>query len=87
MSFAEKNRIFLDKMRNLPEQKKKIILWTIVVVLAIIMGIFWIRSAANTLEKIGESTKNVNFPELNMPDIPAMPDLNILQTVTPTSGE
>ena len=56
MGFADKNRIFLEKLRNLPEQKKKIILWTIVVVLGIVMGIFWIRSAANTLDKIGEAT-------------------------------
>ena len=85
MGFADKNRIFLEKLRNLPEQKKKIILWTIVVVLGIVMGIFWIRSAANTLDKIGEATKSVKLPELNMPELPSMPDLDILQTVTPTN--
>ncbi|MCX6718730.1 MAG: hypothetical protein NTY81_04010 [Candidatus Staskawiczbacteria bacterium] len=47
-----KIREFIIKLQNLPEQKKKIILWTIVVILAVIMGYFWIVSAMNSLSKI-----------------------------------
>jgi len=43
MNFAEKIRTRLEKLQALPEKQKKIILWSIVAVLAIIMGFFWIK--------------------------------------------
>jgi len=52
MNFAERNRQFLAKMRALPENKKKIILWTIVAILALIMGFFWVRNVINNFSKI-----------------------------------
>jgi len=63
MNFAERNRKFVEKMQALPENKKKIILWTIVVILAIIMGIFWIKSAANNFSRIGKDI-NIEIPIL-----------------------
>ena len=57
--FAERNRKFLDKLRNLPEQQKKIVLWTIVAVLAIIMGFFWVRGAIYNFSKIGGAVENI----------------------------
>jgi hypothetical protein len=77
MDFAERNRIFLKKLRDLPEHQKKIILWTIVIILALIMGTFWVRSAAYNFLKIGGEIKNVKMPEINTPNTPS---LNILQT-------
>ncbi|MCX6720222.1 MAG: hypothetical protein NTW11_00165 [Candidatus Staskawiczbacteria bacterium] len=64
MNFADRNRKFLEKMRGLPEQKKKIVLWTIVAVLAVIMGIFWIRGAVTNFSKIGESVKSINLENI-----------------------
>jgi len=64
MNTAEKIRIFITKLQNLPEQKKKIILWTVVGILAVIMGFFWIRGAINNFSKIGESVKSINLQDI-----------------------
>jgi hypothetical protein len=74
MKIAEKNRIFLAKLQNLPENKKKIILWTIVIVAALAMGFFWFGEAKNNLAKISGAVQNVKMPEINMPSLP-FPDL------------
>jgi len=49
MNFKE----FITKLQNLPDKQKKIVLWTIVAVLAVIMGYFWVRGTMNSLSKIG----------------------------------
>ncbi len=73
MTFADKNRIFLAKLQNLPENWKKIILWTVVVVLGLAMGVFWVRGTMNSLSKIdiNKEMQNVEIPQIDMPDIPA----------------
>jgi len=76
---AGKIRGFLEKLQKLPEQKKKIILWTIVAILAVIMGFFWVREVVSSFSKIVESVKPINLPKVNMPS------LDILQTTTPTN--
>jgi len=43
---------FVTKLQNLPDKNKKIILWTIVGVLGLIMAIFWIRGVIATFYKI-----------------------------------
>ena len=62
MSFKTKTKEYLTKLQNLPEQQKKIILWTIVVILGLILGIFWIKGAMYNLSKIGESMGDINIP-------------------------
>jgi len=52
---------YLNKLQNLPDNKKKIILWGVVGVLAIIMGIFWIMGAMSNLQKIGNSVGQINL--------------------------
>lgn len=79
MSFAEKNRIFFGKLRNLPDKRKKIILWAVIVVLAAGMGFFWVEGAMNSLSKIGNSVKSINLPSINLPSS------DILQTTTPNN--
>ncbi len=71
-------------MQSLPENKKKIVLWTIVIVLAIIMGFFWIRSVLNSFSKINENM-NIEIPIIDISDIPQMPSLDILETTAPTN--
>lgn len=66
MTFAEKNRIFLKKLQDLPDRKKKIILWTVVAILAAVMGFFWVRSAIDNFSKMGESVKNIKMPEMSV---------------------
>jgi hypothetical protein len=70
---------FLIKLQNLPDTKKKIILWTIVVVLAGIMGFFWVQSAMNNFKKIGEGIGQIELPQIETPAI------EILQTASPSN--
>ena len=82
-----KIRNFLEKLRALPEQQKKIILWTIVVVLAVTMGFFWVKGAINNFSKIGESIGKIDLPQIDLPDMPQMPDMSILENITPGDQE
>ena len=85
MTFAERNRAFILKLQALPENKKKIILWAIVVVLATVMGFFWITGAINSFSKIAESAKSVKLPTIDLPKMPSL-NLDILKTVTPSDA-
>jgi len=60
----------LEKLQALPEGTKKIILWSIVVVLAVVMGFFLIKNAANNFSKIGESISNMELPQFDLSDMP-----------------
>lgn len=74
-------REFLTKLQNLPDQQKKIILWSVVAVLAIAMGAFWIRGAMNSLDKIGQSVGQIKLPEIQTSEIP-----NIQTSTDQTAG-
>jgi len=63
MKFKE----FLNKLQNLPDNKKKIILWVVVGILGITMGIFWINGAINNFSKIGSSVGQIKLPEIQTP--------------------
>ena len=58
------------KLQGFPEKKKKIILWTIVAILAIIMGTFWIKGAVDRFSKIEENLGEVKIPEMDFSDMP-----------------
>lgn len=80
MSFKQKAKDFLEKARNWPDEKKKIVLWTIVSILAVILGIFWFISAKNRFLQLDD----LGFPKVEMPDRnlniqPATETLNFLQ--------
>ncbi|MCX6724279.1 MAG: hypothetical protein NT155_03880 [Candidatus Staskawiczbacteria bacterium] len=83
MKFEIKN--YLAKLQSLPEQRKKIILWTVVVILGLTMGFFWVRGAMDSLSGVGKEMQNVKLPEIDTSQIPAMPSLDILQTTTPSN--
>lgn len=51
---------YLNQLQNLPDKQKKIILWTVVGVLALIMGIFWLNS---TMHRMGNLNFNFAFSE------------------------
>lgn len=55
MKIAEKNRILLEKLRGLPEKKKKIILWATVAVFAVILGYFWVQGTIKNISKINQA--------------------------------
>ena len=78
MDFKE----FIAKLQALPEHKKKIILWTVVAVLGIIMGFFWVRGAINSFSKIGQSVESIEMPSFDTSNAPTMPSIDI---TTPTN--
>lgn len=62
---------FLDKLRALPEYQKKVILWTIVVIFALIVFILWI-------DKKIKDIKSFNVKEaIRRLDLPKMPEVEI----------
>ena len=68
---------FVQKLQALSDKKKKIVLWTIVVVLGLIMGFFWIRGAIDSFSKIGQSIGEVKIPQINTSDMPTIDLQNI----------
>ncbi len=69
---------FIAKLQNLPETKKKIIIFTVVIISALIMGFFWVTSTASKISQLGESLKSVDLPKIDLPKI----DLPNIQTNT-----
>ncbi len=67
MDIAAKIKDFLTKLQKLPDKQKKIILWVIVIILALILGFFWFKSAINKLEKLGENVSQIKLPEIQTP--------------------
>lgn len=53
---------FIKKLQGLEEKQKKIILWAIVGILAVIMGFFWIKSTLYRLENM--ESVDLQFPQL-----------------------
>jgi hypothetical protein len=77
---------FLEKLRALPDDRKKIILWSVVAVLAIGMGIFWIKGIINSFDKIGQTANQFNLPQVEMPEIPDITNLSPDQSQKATEG-
>lgn len=66
----------IEKIQKLPESKRKIILWTIVVVIGLTLLFFWAKKVQNKFgsfekEKIQEDLKlpNLEMPDFNFPEI------------------
>lgn len=73
---------FLEKIQQLPPYKKKIILWTVIIVLGILLTVFWVlnlkRSVARfqtedlreDMEKGGDTIREGvgEFPKIEIPE-------------------
>lgn len=68
-------RAYLEKLRGLSDKNKKIVLWTIVAVLGLIMGLFWIKGTMNSLSKLGNQVGEIKFPNIEMPQTEALDNL------------
>jgi len=79
MDIAGKFKEFITKLQNLPDNRKKIVLWTIVGILAVAMGYFWVKGAINSFNKIGESVSQIKLPDIQTPA------MDTLQTTSPTN--
>ena len=67
----------IKKLQELPEVRKKVIFFTIMIISTLIMGAFTVKSTINNLAKIEESVKSVDLSEMGMPK---------LQIDTPDNG-
>jgi len=52
---------WLKYLRSLPDKKKKAILWVIVGILAVILGLFWIKSSISRFLNLGNELENVQL--------------------------
>ena len=57
---------FIIKLQGLSDNKKKIILWIIVAILALGMGFLWFKISIGRLAKIEESMKKIDIPSINI---------------------
>ncbi len=69
MDITEKFKQFILKLQNLEDKQKKIILWTIVAVLAVAMGLFWLNITKNRLSNLGEELNKIKLPQIEMSNI------------------
>lgn len=74
----------MGKLQNLPEDNKKFILWSIIVVMAIAMGIFWIGDAKRGVLDMGNYLGDIKIPEIESPDLSP---INTLQGIIDNIGE
>jgi len=74
-NFNLKIKNYLERLRGMSDKNKKIILWTIVAVLAIIMGLFWIRGTMDSLSKLGNQVGEIKLPDIEMPQTEALDNL------------
>ncbi|MDD5145507.1 MAG: hypothetical protein PHF44_01545 [Candidatus Pacebacteria bacterium] len=73
---------FLEKIQNLPERKRKIILWILVSLIGIILLFWYVKVFQSRFKSFNkeEIQKELNLPDLKekMQDLPAfgLPNLN-----------
>lgn len=67
---------FLDNLQKLPEQKRKTILWVVVIIIAIFFLIIWLISMKKNLRNF---SREKVFQNLELPEIPE----NIIQMQNP----
>ena len=73
---------FLEKIRELPEKTRKIILWVVLIILALIMLSWWIGRIPERLDnfRAGQFIEQLALPKITIPQIPELPDLNNIET-------
>jgi hypothetical protein len=78
MTIKEKIQNVLAKLQALPDTKKKIILFSIVGVCAIIIGYFEVQATRRDIEKIRTAVKSTNVPPIDFSTDPnRAPTLNL----------
>jgi len=68
----------LEKVQNLPEGKRKIILWTVVTITALFLGFFWFNNFQKRIKsfKIEKLKEEINIPSLEK-ELKNLPKLEI----------
>lgn len=65
---------YLIKLQNLPDSQKKIILWTAVGILAVVMGFFWINWTISDLSKLNV---NLQLPQISSPVLDTVKNIQV----------
>ena len=52
---------YLEKLRALPDQQKKAIMWAVVAVIAVLLGIVWFNMSAKRVFQIQEDIGKIEF--------------------------
>ncbi len=76
---------FLDNLRKLDDSKKKLIIWSVVIVLAIAFFIVWLKITTWRLGGISKEQlmNGITMPNIEIPEveIPALPDSIATDTI------
>jgi len=64
----EKIRNLIVKLQVLPENQKKIIFFTIIIISALVMATFGIMATRNNISKIGDSIKSMDISQFKIPE-------------------
>ena len=66
---------FLKKLQNLPEKRRKVILWSTIIILALVLLIWWINSIKNRVAEFpgDEFMEKLNLSSVEMPEMPEFP--------------
>lgn len=57
---------FFEKVRNLPESKRKLILWAVVIIIGLSLLTFWLKNLQQGIKsfKVQEFKEELNLPSL-----------------------
>lgn len=73
----------IEKLRNLPDKQKKAIIIVVVCILSFVLGFWWVRSSMERLNNLGQVTKDIKLPQIDLPEV-NMPNIDIIKTQTPS---
>ncbi|MFH1820577.1 MAG: hypothetical protein ABH805_01565 [Candidatus Nealsonbacteria bacterium] len=61
----------LEKLQNLPEKIKKVILWSVVIMIGSTVLMLWFNNFQDKLQKFNakEAVEELNIPEFKKPDL------------------
>lgn len=81
----------LKKLQELPQRIRKVILWSVVVVLAFCLLIWWFNNFQKNMVNFqgGEFIEKLNLPEIKTPQLPEISeeDLNKLKQILEEDGQ
>ena len=68
----------IKNLQALPEHKKKIVFFSVIIVVGLVLLIFSIKGTKDGISKIGYFLQTINLPPINMPDYKAeMPNIDL----------
>ncbi|MBM3206791.1 MAG: hypothetical protein FJZ43_04185 [Candidatus Staskawiczbacteria bacterium] len=69
MAISNKLRNFIENLQKLPETKKKIIFFSIIIFLFVLMAIFVLFLTKKNLGKISNQLSSFSLPKVEFPDV------------------